>query len=82
MTTATLAGKEVTKADFGQDAIASYLYLQGDDVFDIETSDEALATAALAALPKPGASPPAGASARPSSSLAPSPTAPPAASPS
>ena len=82
VTTATLGGKEVTKADFGQDAIASYLYLQGDDVFDVETGDEALATAAFAALPKPGASPPAGASARPSSSLAPSPTAPPVPSPS
>ena len=37
VTTTTLGGKQVTKADFGQDAIASYLYVQDDVVFDIET---------------------------------------------
>jgi hypothetical protein len=82
VTTVTLADKQVTKADFGQDAIASYLYLQDDVVFDIESGDETLATAAIAALPKPGASPSGGASARPSSSPIPSRTAPPAPSPS
>ena len=82
MTNVTLAGKELTKADFGQDAIASYLYVQDDVVFDIESGDETLATAAVAALPKPGANPSGGASARPSSSPIPSRTAPPAPSPS
>ena len=82
VTTSTLAGKEVTKADFGQDAIASYLYVQDDVVFDIESGDETLATAAVAALPKPGAIPSGGASARPSSSPIPSRTTPPAPSPS
>ncbi len=52
----TLGGKDVTKGDFGDDAVASYLYVDGDVVYDIETSDEAIATAALAALPDAGAS--------------------------
>jgi hypothetical protein len=82
VTDLTLAGKPVTKADFGQDAIASYLYVQDDVVFDIETGDQALATAAIGALPKPGAIPSGAASASPSSSPVPSRTAPPAPSPS
>ena len=83
LTNMTMGNKQVTKADFGQEAnAASYLYVQGDAVFDIETSDEALAAAAVAALPKPGASPSGGASAKPSSSPAPARTAPPAPSPS
>jgi hypothetical protein len=52
----TLGGKDVTKGDFGEDTITSYLWIHGDDVYDIESSDEAIATAALAALPEPGAS--------------------------
>jgi hypothetical protein len=56
VTQVTLGGKQVTKGDFGADTISSYLYLRDDVVFDIETSDEAIATAALAALPAPGAS--------------------------
>jgi len=82
VTDVTLAGKQGTKADFGQDAIASYLFLQDDVVFDIETGDQTLATAAVAALPKPGSIPAGGASARPSTSPAPSSTALPTPSPS
>lgn len=82
VTTLTLGGKQVTKVDFGQDAIASYLYVQGDDVFDIETTDEALATAALAALPKPGAIPSGGSPSGAPNSAAPSRAAQPSASPS
>ena len=52
----TLGGKQVTKGDFGEDTIDSYLYVRDDVVFDIETTDAAIATAALAALPAPGAS--------------------------
>ncbi len=52
----TLGGKEVTKGDFGQDSVASYLYIRDDLVYDIETTDEKIASAALAALPGPGAS--------------------------
>ncbi|MEA2611704.1 MAG: hypothetical protein QOI37_1550 [Chloroflexota bacterium] len=54
----TLDGKSVTKGGFGQDTASSYLYIRGDYVFDIETTDEAIATAALKALPVPGASGP------------------------
>ncbi len=61
----TVGGKDVTKGDFGEDSITSYLYLAGDKVYDIESSDEAIATAALAALPAPAASPGAAASTSP-----------------
>ena len=47
----TLGGKDVTKGDFGADSTTSYLWIHGDAVYDIETSDEAIATAALAGLP-------------------------------
>jgi len=50
-------GKDVTKVDFGEDALDSYLYIRGDDVFDIETSDESIVAAAIAALPAPGSTP-------------------------
>lgn len=53
----TLGGKDVTKGEFGEDTITSYLYLVGDKVYDIETSDEAIAIAALAGLPAPSGSP-------------------------
>lgn len=51
----TLDGKAVTKGDDGTDYPFSYLYVRGDLVFEIYTSDEAIATATLAALPVPGA---------------------------
>jgi hypothetical protein len=50
-------GKDVTKVDFGEDALDSYLYIRGDDVFDIETSDESIVAAAITALPPPGSTP-------------------------
>jgi hypothetical protein len=69
----TLGGKKVTKGDDGTDYPFSYLYVRDNLVYEIYTSDESIATAALAALPGPGASTaPAGSSA-PSSSVAPSP---------
>ena len=77
----TLGDKKVTKGDDGTDYPFSYLYVRDNVVYEIYTSDESIATAALAALPvpgAPGASAPAGSTA-PSSSVAPS-TAP-AASP-
>ena len=52
----TLGGKSVTKLDFADDTIDSYIYLRGDLVYDIETTDDAVAIAALAALPAPSAS--------------------------
>jgi hypothetical protein len=62
-------GKDVTKVDFGEDALDSYLYIRGDDVFDIETSDESIVAAAIAALPAPGSTP------RPQPSGSPAPAA-------
>ena len=53
----TVGGKDVTKGEFGEDTITSYLYVSGDVVYDIESADEAIATAALAALPEGGAAP-------------------------
>ena len=78
----TVGGKDVTKGDFGEDTITSYLYVSGDVVYDIESSDEAIATAALAALPDRGATPapatsgsPAASCVPPSGSPAPEPSA-------
>lgn len=71
----TLAGKDITKG-VGTDLPSSYLYLHGDVVYDIETTDETIAVAALAEIP-PGASgaPASGApSASPAGSAAPSPS--------
>jgi hypothetical protein len=47
----TLGGKDITKGDFGPDLPTSYLWVHDDAVYDIESSDETIATAALAALP-------------------------------
>jgi len=75
----TLDGKAVTKGDDGTDYPFSYLYVRGDLVYEIYTSDEAIATATLAALPAAGASgapltsPAPAASASPPPSVAPSP---------
>ena len=52
----TLGGTAVTKADFGEGTVPSFLYVRDDVVFDIETTDENMAIAAIAALPVPGAS--------------------------
>ena len=56
-TTIKVDGKDLTKVDFGEDALDSYLYIRGDDVFDIETSDQSIVAAAIAALPPPGSTP-------------------------
>ena len=58
VSTVTLDGKKVTKGDFGADTPSTYWYVRGDLVFDIEAADEKLASAALAALPVPGAASP------------------------
>jgi hypothetical protein len=64
---ATIGGKAITKGAFGTESVDSYWYVQGDHVFDVESNDEGIATAALAAIPAPGASTP-GASTAPSGS--------------
>lgn len=60
----TIGGLEVTNGDFGDGSVASYWYVRDNVVFDIETSDPAIAEAAFAALPAPGTT---GATAAPSS---------------
>jgi hypothetical protein len=52
----TLGGKDITKGDFGADSITSYLWIHDDVVYDVESSDETIATAALAGLPASAAS--------------------------
>ena len=81
----TIGGKDVTKGDFGADSITSYLWVHDDAVYDIESSDEAIATAALAGLPTAAASaaPVASGSSAPAASCVPASGSPePAASPS
>ena len=81
----TIGGKDVTKGDFGADSITSYLWVHEDVVYDIESSDEAIATAALAGLPTAAASaaPVASGSSAPAASCVPASGSPePAASPS
>lgn len=51
----TLAGVEITKGGFGPDTAASYLFVRGELVYDIETTDDAVASAALASLVEGGA---------------------------
>jgi hypothetical protein len=73
VTEVTLGGKQITKGGFGADTASSFLYVRDDVVFDIESTDEAIATAALAALPLGGASG-APASGAPAGSAGPSPS--------
>jgi hypothetical protein len=71
--TVTLGGEKVTKGDFGADIDASYLYVKDGAVYDIETSDEALAAAAMTAILHPGASAAPVTSAAPATSGSPAP---------
>jgi hypothetical protein len=57
VSTVKLAGQDVTKADFGEDTIDSWLVVRDGVVYDIETNDQDVAAAAVAALPAPGAAP-------------------------
>lgn len=56
VSTVTLGDQKVTKGDFGSEIDPSYMFVKDDIVYDIETSDEAIATAAVAAIAHPGAS--------------------------
>ena len=49
--TITLAGREFTRVDYGDDGPMDYVTTKGDVVFVINTADPALAAAAAAALP-------------------------------
>jgi hypothetical protein len=50
VSTITLDGMEVVKGDFGEDSIDSYWYEKDDLLFDVETSDESIATTVLAGI--------------------------------
>ncbi|MFL5674973.1 MAG: hypothetical protein ACJ779_08205 [Chloroflexota bacterium] len=52
----TISGQPVTKVVFDPDTPTSYLYVRGEDLYDIWTSDPAVAAAAIAALPAAGGS--------------------------
>jgi hypothetical protein len=79
LTDVTVGGQKMVKGEFDADTPASYLYVRGDEVFDIWTNDETIAAAAITALPAPGASArprasaSAGASASPAASTSPAP---------
>ena len=72
LTDVTVGGQKMVRGDFDSETPPSYLYVRGDEVFDIWTSDEKIAASAIAALPAPGASraPRASASAGPSATPA------------
>jgi hypothetical protein len=70
VSTIKLDGTEVTKGDFGQDAIDSYWYEKDGLVYDIETSDEKVATTLVTGI-RDGTFP-TGAPASPAGSEAPS----------
>ncbi|MFL5689230.1 MAG: hypothetical protein ACJ77I_09570 [Chloroflexota bacterium] len=55
LTDVTVGGQKMVRGEFDADTPASYLYVRGDEVFDIWTNDEKVAAAAIAALPAPGA---------------------------
>jgi hypothetical protein len=75
---ATIADKAVTRAvasDGADDSLDIYWYVKDGNIYDVETTDEALAGAAIAALPPVTAVPPAPpSSAAPAGSVAPSPS--------
>ena len=71
VTTTTIGGKDITKGDFGVDADSSFLYIKDGVVYDIETSDEGIAAAALDAIGKPAGSRAPVTSAAPGGSVAP-----------
>lgn len=79
LTDVTVGGQKLKRGEFDADTPASYLYVRGDEVFDIWTNDETIVAAAIAALPAPGASAAprasssAAASASPAASTAPAP---------
>ncbi len=61
---AKLGGKAVRKVDLGEGVPITYVYADGDTVFDIWTDDKSLAAEALAALQARAADPSAGPSVR------------------
>ena len=64
----------MTRGEFDATTPTSYLYVQGEDVYDIWTTDADIAARAIAALPAPGASVAPRASATPAASTQPVPS--------
>jgi hypothetical protein len=74
LTDVTVGGQKMIKGQFDSETPASYLYVRGENVYDIWTNDAEIAESAIAALPAPGASAPPRASATPGSSATPAST--------
>jgi hypothetical protein len=72
VTTVTVGDKKVTKGDFGAGEVNSWWYISGNDLYDVESSDEAIAKAALTAIPTGPAAPASSGSSATSASAAPS----------
>jgi hypothetical protein len=70
-TDVTIGGQKMIRGDFDTETPASYLYVRGDQVFDIWTNDPDVAASAIAALPAPGATAAPRASASAAASVAP-----------
>ncbi len=70
---ATIGGVEVTKVVLDESSTPTYLYVRGDLVYDVDTSDESIVSATIGALP--------GASGAPATSGSPAKSPAPAASP-
>lgn len=75
VTDVTVGGQKMIRGDFDSETPASYLYVRGDQVYDIWTNDADIAASAITALPAPGSS------AAPRASGSPAASASPAASP-
>jgi hypothetical protein len=67
---ATVGGVPVKQVTYGDDGPTETIFIRGDSVFVVETSDASLAAATIAAMPKPGTSAaPASPAASPGASL-------------
>jgi len=71
VTDVTVDGQAMQSVVFDTETPPSYLYVRGEQFYDIWTGDAKIAAAGIAALPAPGASGAPAASAAPSSSAAP-----------
>jgi hypothetical protein len=70
VTDVTVDGQSMQSVIFDTETPPSYLYVRGEQFYDIWTGDPKIAAAGIAALPAPGGSAAPGASAAPSSSAA------------
>ena len=78
LTDVTVGGQKMIKGEFDTQTPPSYLYVRGEYLYDIWTTDPTIADAAIKALPAPGATAAPRASASPAASTEPAPSASPA----